>query len=421
MSLLLQYGPWLVAMAGLIVASAFFSSSEAALFSLPRTKRRQLAHGNSAQRIAAALLADPDRLLTAVLFGNLVVNLAYFTISSIISMQFRRDGYVAEAGAFALGSLLVIIVLSEMLPKSLAVLKPMALAAILAVPLAAIVRLIDPILPGLRLANLLSRRLLFPKFQPEPYLRVGDLERAVQLSTTDAALVEQEQRVLQNIVQLSEIRVDELMRPRTRCLSFRPPVSFADLQGRMTPSGYLLVTEPDSDEVAGAIALSQLSSIPTSHLEYHAEPVVYVPWCTSVAQTLESMQRQGRPVAAVVNELGETVGILTFEDILDVIFRRTASRPERLLHRQPIRQVAPGRWQVNGMTSVRRLRRTFQMELPAAKSVTVSGVVQEVLERLPEPGDTCRWGPFEINVIDVPDHGQVLVELALAEGEDQAR
>lgn len=411
MRVLIEYMPWLVAMGVLLLCSAFFSSSEAALFYLNRRERRRLASGNRAQRIAAGLLADPDRLLTAVLFWNLVVNIVYFTIASITSIALETRGRGTEAFAFAVGSLLMIIVCSEMLPKSLAVLQPRAVAALVGVPLAAAARVLDPVLPMLRLINLLSQRVVWPGFQPEPYLRVRDLERAVELSTSDAALVEQEQAVLQSIVSLSEIRADELMRPRTRFLSFRPPVSLADLGGELTPSGYLLVTEPDSEEVAGAIALRQLSHVPTERLEEHVEPVVYVPWCTTVAEALESMQRGKRQVAAVINEFGETIGILTFDDILETIFSPTSSRSQRLLRRVPIRQVAPGTWHLTGMTSLWRLVRHFRVERPASKSVTVAGIIQEVLERLPNPGDECSWGPFHFKVIDVPERGQLMVEL----------
>ncbi len=395
----------------LILCSAFFSSSEAALFYLNRHQRRRLASGNRAQRIAARLLDEPDRLLSAVLFWNLVTNISYFTIASIISIGLKTVGHATEAGAFAVGSLMVIIVFSEMLPKSLAVLRPRALATLVAVPLSVAVRVLDRVMPVLRWVNLVSRRVLWPSFEPEPYLRVGDLERAVELSTSDTALLEQEQTVLHRIVSFSEIRADELMRPRTQFLAFRPPVTLADLGGELPPSGYLLVTEPESDEVAGAIALRQLTHIPTERLEEYAEPVAYVPWSTTVAEVLETMQRGNRQVAAVVNEFGETIGILTFDDVLDTIFSPTASRSQRLLRRVPIRQVAPGVWHVTGMTSLWRLVRHFRVERPESKSLTVAGVVQEALERLPTPGDECRWGPFHFKVIDVTQGGQLLVEL----------
>ena len=410
---------WLLAMAVLILGSAFFSSSEAAYFYLHRADRRRLASGTRPGRVAAALLADPDRLLTAVLFWNLVVNLAYFAIASIISLRLEKAAGTTQAGVFAFGALLVMIIFSEMLPKSLGVLRPRWLAAAVAIPLSVMVRIVDPVLPVFRLASLLSRRVLWPRFQPEPYLRIGDLERAVELSTSDAALLEQEQRVMQNIVLLSETRADELMRPRIQFQSFRPPVALADLKGQMPPSGYLLVTEPDSDEVAAAISLRQLSSVPTESLEHYAEAVVYVPWCTRVSDALEVMRRQDRQVAAVVNEFGETIGILTFDDVLDTIFRRAPSRSERLLQRMPIRRVAPDAWHVTGMTSLRRLVRYFGVARPPSKSVTVAGIVQETLGRLPQAGDQCRWGPFHLEVVDVAQRGQLLVELKLAKAEEE--
>lgn len=413
--LLLGYGPWLLAMGALTLFSAFFSMSEAALFSLGPRERRRLARGNPAQQIAVRLLSQPERLLTAVLFWNLVVNLSYFALSSIASLRMQARGHSAEAGSLAVGSVVLLIVFGEMLPKTIGVMLAPALTTLLGVPLAVMVRLFDPLLPAFRIANVLAQRVLWPKFQPEPYLHISDLERAVEFSTGDATLLEHEHTVLQGIVSLSGIRVDELMRPRPRLRIFRPPVSRKDLGGVLPASEYLLISEPDSEEVAGAVALAELSSLPSEHLEQLAEPVAYVPWCTTVAQALETMQRRGRRVAAAVNEFGETIGVLTYDDILETILSPTASRSERLLRRAPIRQVAPGVWQVTGMTSLRRLARYFKLPRPASKSVTVAGAIQEVLERLPQPGDRCRFGPFGVHVLDAPDSGQLLVELTLAE------
>jgi CBS domain containing-hemolysin-like protein len=300
-----------------------------------------------------------------------------------------------------------------MVPKSLAVLIPSRLVSLFAVPLSASVRVLDPMQNALRAIEKVSLRVLWPRFKPEPDLRVADLERAVELSTDDASLLEHEQRVLQAIVSLADMRVDELMRPRTRFLSFRPPVALADLEGRMPPSGYLLVTEPNSDEVVSAIDLESLSNIPRQHLEHLAEPVVYVPWSTSVASALETMRARNRRVAVVVNELGETIGVFTFHDVLDTIFTHAPSRTQRLLKTMPIMQVGPEVWHVNGMTGLKRLSRYFGVERPKSWSVTVSGVVQEVLERLPEKGDRCTWGPFHFEVLDVPERGQLLVRLTL--------
>jgi CBS domain containing-hemolysin-like protein len=401
----------LLTMAILLLCSAFFSASEAAMFSLRRAQRREFSQGSRAQQTIAHLLDDPDRLLTAVLFWNLLMNLSFFTIGSIISLEMQQAGQATAAAAFAVGALVTIIVFGEMLPKSMGVLQSQRLAVWLAIPLAATIRIVNPLLPVFRVATLLSRRLLWPKFEPEPYLHIRDLERAVKLSGADTALVEQEQRVLESIVLLSDIRAEELMRPRTQFLSYHPPVTLADLKTRPPSGGYLLVTEPDSEEVAAAIALDDVWRIPDGPLDLLAEPVIYVPWSTRAADVLELIRRRKREVAAVVNEFGETIGILTFDDILDTLFSGAPSRSERLLRREPIRPIAPGVWHVTGMTSVRRLARYFQIEKPATHSVTLSGVIQEVLERLPERGDECQWGPFHFKILDVPLRGQLLIEL----------
>jgi len=406
---------WLVAMALLAAVSAFFSASEAALFLLRPIDRRRLASGNRSQRAAARLLEDPDRLLSSVLFWNLSVNVTYFTIASLASIQLGGDesGGSSVGVVFGFTSLMVIIFTSELLPKSLAVLRPPQLAAIVGLPLSIFVRMVDPIMPSLRLVNLLSQRLIWPGFKPEPYLEVNDLERAIELSTSDASLVEQERAVLHSIVSLSESRADELMRPRLLFQSFRPPVSLSDLEGQIPRSGYLLVTEPKTDEVVGAIHLESLFEIPAEHLEHHTKPVLYVPWSMSVADVFHTMQDRHHEVAAVVNEFGETIGILTFEDILDTIFTQRSTRSDRLLNRQSIQQQDEHTWMVTGVATLRRLARHFHVSLPASKSVTAAGIVQETLERLPQPGDQCDWGPFHFNVIDAPERGQLTIELTL--------
>lgn len=415
--ILTQYASWLVAMMILCLLSAFFSASEAALFYLRREDRLAFEQGTTSQQLAVWLLATPNRLLTAVLFCNLITNVAYFSLATLLALRLEADGHDTQAGFFSFGALLFIIFFSEMLPKSLAVLATKQVAALVAIPLSFAVRGVKLLLPTFAMANLLSRRVLFPSFRPEPYLDVADLERAVTLSTEDAELLDFEQAVLGNIVRFSELRVDELMRPRTRFVTFKPPVALADLGGRLPPSGYILITEAESDEVAAAVPLKQLSDIPDFHLERYAESVIYVPWAATAAAVLDQMRLTRHRVAAVINEYGETVGIVTFEDMLDAIFADDPSTSARSLHGRPLVGVAPGVWQVGGMTSLRRLARHFGVPRPETHAVTVAGLLQEELERMPEAGDQCRCGQFDFTVIDAPEHGQLLVELRLLSDE----
>ena len=410
MTLLAAQGLWLLAMLLLLASSGFFSGSESALFSLSRRDRQSFERGNPAQRIAADLLRDPSRTLTAVLFFNLLINMAYFALAAKVSERLTAAGAHAGATLFHFGAILAVIIFGEMLPKSLAVLQARAIAALISVPLAATVRLVGPVVPVFRVVNELSVRLFLPGFRGEPYLDADDLERAVEQSTSDARLLEQERVVLHNILDLSEIQLEELMRPRVDLDAIRPPVS-AEVFQQLPPSGSVLITEADSDEVASAIPLAEYSDLPAANWEKLAEDVVYLPWCATADRALEVFQ-QGQPtVVAVINEFGETIGIVTFDDILDTVLNESASRSSRLMNQTPIHEVSPGVWHVTGMTTLRRLAMQFGVDVTASKSVTVAGLMQEQLQRVPVAGDTCTWQGFELAVLDFGSQRMLTIEM----------
>jgi len=413
--------PLIGAMLALMACSAFFSASEAALFYLPSRDRRSMASGTRGEQIAISLLQDADRLLSAVLFWNLVINVTYFALASIVSIRMEDSSQLGQTWAvgFAIVSLMGIIFFSELLPKSIAVLIPRQLARLLSLPLALTVRAVDPIMPLLSSINLISRRLLWPSFEPERVIDVEDIERAIKHSGSDESLILQEQAVLQNIVQLSKIRIEEWMRPRGQFHVYRPPVAFQDIDDEVPPSGYLLISEPDGGEIEKAIRLDNQFQLPLTELEKLAEPVLYLPWCATVANALEKMSHRDREVTAVVNEYGETIGILTIEDILETVFTYSPSRTQRLLDLPPVEEIEPGKWRVVGMMSISQLARRLEIEIPETSSVTVGGVVQETLQRLAEVGDQCLWGPFHIQVIEAAGRGTMLLELSMIEGKGE--
>jgi Mg2+/Co2+ transporter CorB len=126
------------------------------------------------------------------------------------------------------------------------------------------------------------------------------------------------------------------------------------------------------------------------------------------------LESKGRIALAVVNEMGETIGAMLHDDILDMVFTTRATRSERLFNRQPIVPAGPGEWDVTGMSNLRALEQHFGVELPETSSVTIGGILQECLQRLPVPGDHCLWGPFEMEVLETPANEPVLVRLRRA-------
>ena len=413
------YLPFFLTMVLLMTLSAFFSSSEAAFFYLRRDQRKALAKGNRPERIAAKLLENPDRLLASILFWNLLVNVAYFALASIVAIKLKDAETYGNtyAAIFAIVALIAIIFFSEMLPKSIGVAVPLRLVRLFSIPLAVAVNFCRPFMPVLDAINKFSQRIIWPKLQREPYLEVSDLERAINLSVDDADLIEHEHAVLQNIVVLSRLRVDEWMRPRSQFTTYQPPVSIEDMRGKMPQGEYLLITEKNSEEIESALRLSNVTYLPQKRLETRASKVMYAPWCTPLAQVLQKMRNRGHEVTVVVNEYGESIGLITIDDILDTIFNYDPSRIEIMQNEKPILSIGEKKWQVNGMTSLRKLRRVIKANLPESTNVTLGGVIYESLQRDAEPGDECEWGPLQLKVKEVGRSGKQLGEVSAGNGE----
>ena len=411
----LQLAPWLVAMMLLALVSAFCSASEAALFYLRPSDRRRLAAGSPGERSAARLLNDPEKLLSAILFCNLLANLFYFSVSQICSFRLEQSEEFGPFAAvvFAMISLIVLIFVGEMFPKTIGVLMPIRLARTIGIPMTLVVRVVSPFMPVLQLFNRVSQRIFLPGFKQEQYLESADIERAIEISGIDDALIKQEQAVLQNVVQLSNIRIDEWMRPRTQFEVFSPPVKLSDLRGEIPAGGYLLIAEAQTEEIERAIRLNSILDLPQENLERISDPVLYLPWCATVADALEKMTHRDRDVTVVVNEFGETIGILTIEDILETVFHYSPSRSKRLLDLNPFHQISDGKWVVAGIMSLRQLARKLEVEIPRTHTVTIAGVIQEGMQRLAQAGDEVNWGPFHFRVIECAELGNMIVELTL--------
>lgn len=409
--------PGMLAMLALTMASGFFSASETALFYLSHDEVRAFRLGRPRERLVAQLLANPDRLLTAVLFWNLVINLAYFAVSVVVAQRLSNANQPLAAGVYTVVSLSAIILLGEVLPKSLAVGFRTRLASTVSWPLAALIRVLDPVIPILHRITRSLHRAFWQEIPREAYLNADDLERAVEASELSAEIKAQETRVLHNVLDLSEIPIEEVMRPRGNYTVLRPPVELETLRSgsRAEPFVMLLDAHPDSDDVTGILLLKHLSTIPARHLESEAEDVVFVPWCATVAYTLQLLREQYCHAAVVINEYGETIGVAVEDDVLEAVLVPETSRAKRMFQREPVLEIAPGRFHVDGITTLRYLSKRLGLEYepdPEA-SLTVAGLLHEELEQIPRVGDEVLWQGYRIKVIDVGPKGKMRVMVAL--------
>ena len=436
--------PGTLGMGALCVASGFFSGSETALFFLSGETVRGMRGGRAGERAAASLLDRPDRLLGAVLFWNLLVNLTYFALSVVVADRLLAGGYAGAAGVFGLAGLVGIILAGEVLPKSVAVAAPRRVAGLVARPLGLAVRAVDPIAPRLETLTRALGRTVWPGLSAEPELAAEDLERAVAAATAAGTLAGAERQVLENVLALSEVTAEELMRPRGTYPVLTEPARRADLRGRLPAGGFVALapavfpgTTPgeadpaDTTTTAAAAAgepdrVVMLDRLGASLADRDADlaaaavPLPAVPWCARGADVLEELRGSARPAAAVVDEYGAVIGIVTAADLLEDVLRPDPSRARRLLARDPVRRLAPDEaagggdgagggeaYAVAGVTTLRYLLRHLGEDdavLEGTDPLTVSGLLIETLGGLPEPGATCEWAGLRFTVEDVGRH-----------------
>ncbi|HBN79434.1 MAG TPA: hypothetical protein DD473_27165, partial [Planctomycetaceae bacterium] len=139
--------PGVSIMIALTVASAFFSGSETAVFSLTRDDLQGFRNGKPGEKQIVQLLIDPSRLLTAILFWNLVINLSYFAVSVVVARRLLINGYESVGWLLSIFGVVSIILFGEVLPKSLSVVIPGAISRLVVWPLSISVRLLDRVLP----------------------------------------------------------------------------------------------------------------------------------------------------------------------------------------------------------------------------------------------------------------------------------
>ena len=395
----------------MMLCSAFFSASETAFFFLSRDEIRRFRSGNGRQKLVATLIADPDRLLTAVLFWNLLINLAYFSVGVVVMQKLTTGGFRFVAASVGVLNLVGIIVLGEVLPKSTSAVFRIAISSLVSWPLAMSVAVLDPVIPLLGRVAQILRRAFWPHIQHEPHLEPEDIEKAIDASAVfTTELLEAEQRVLHNILDLNELAVELCMRPRNFSLAVKSTDTLASLTAtRIAHADYLMVKDPESDIYSGAVPLGRIfgkSHKPFSEL---AEPVIYVPWCSTLAYVLAELRNRYRSVAVVVHEHGEMVGTVTYEDLLEFVLSDSPSRTRRILRREPLIQIGENRFHAEGLVTLRYLCRHLRIpfENDDDALTTLAGLFHDELGAIPEIGDKLEWGGWSFTAIEVSPRGQL--------------
>lgn len=400
--------PMLTLLPVLLLLSGFFSGSETALFALTETERMALRRRESfAARAVQALLANPRLLLITVLLGNMTVNVLYFVISSVLVMNSELGvwGRFALAGLF----LVSIVLLGEVMPKLVANARRATFGALVAPPLLALHQLIGPLRRGLdKLVVTPLSRLTAPPEAP-PRLDHDELAALLELSGHTGVIDAEEQRLLQDVLNLGRLKVRHVMTPRVRIAAVpvtgtRENVLELVRQTRLTR---LPVYDGDLDNIIGLLHVKSYlldRQAQTSSIRDRVEPVRFVPEMASLDQLLNHFRSTQTPLAMVVDEFGGTAGIVAIEDVVEELVGDISAGGEEP-QAQP-QLIGRNRWRVGGDLSVHEWAAAFGQQLISPRVATLSGLIVAHLGRPPDVGDTVQLGNVRLEVEQV-DHARV--------------
>ncbi len=381
----------LLSMAVLLLCSAFFSGTETALFSLTREQVKRLRMRARPIEKTLSLLADnPSGLLIAILFGNIVVNILYFSISVVLARDFGQhygDGWEAVVGVAVL---VLVILIGEILPKAIGISFPERVVRLNALPLRGWFHFMGPVR---RMLESITLR-LEPSGQHDNQLNADELKMLIEATQQDPTFGKQEKAIVEDIVNLSEMRVRELMIPRVRQLFRRADALVGEALQEASEQGFELIPiyEEDEDHILGVVEVRDLfvNQDPERMLMEFACPVRFVPETKRADEMLREFLSEGLRMVCVVDEYGGLAGTIVLEDLLEEVVGEFDA-----MEAPPVEQLGESTYRLLGSLGIREWRSLFVGFLPdeivrTLALDTLSGLVVSLLKRLPVAGDVVQ-------------------------------
>jgi len=388
-----------------LAASAFFSSSETALFRL----RSHDLEGEDKEGVGPAdaavrdLTSSSSRLLVTILLGNNIVNILGASVASGLAIHFL--GVEMGIPIATIAMTILVLVLCEILPKAVAARHPRGVSRFVGLPLYLFHQMLRPV-HGLfdRVIEPLVRRVTGGvdsggSLGSEEVLRLArEALRDVEDAGSPLAIIGATSNA-------AEMDVSEIMVPRTEIDAYPMDTPVSDLIEAMLEGRYTRVPiyEDNIDHVLGVIHLKdliKLARVDGKEIFGILKPVLRVPERKPILRLLTEMQRAFCHVALVKDEFGVTLGLVTQEDILEEIVGeiRDEFDSEELL---TIRKLRDGSYEVLGRVKVLDFNRETGWQVPAEKGDTIGGLIFNTLERAPRNGETVQLPGYRLECTDV--------------------
>jgi putative hemolysin len=399
--------------------SAFFSGSETAFISLSRAKFQALLQARNKVRDPLGIWVDnPSGLLTSILIGNNLVNIAASAIATdIASRIFKSSGLAVAVGV----TTFVILVFGEITPKVMArryAERYVLLAGYFLVLFHYVVWPVTWVFSGL--THVLIRMTGGDPDKDFATVQADEIQLLVSMSAKEGGIDQYPAHLIDRVIRFHGKTVKDAMVPRTQIVGLEISDNVDTVLEIANKSGHsrLPVYRENLDEMVGVFHVKDLLIQPASSwgnylLEEHLHPPYFIPESAQLGRIIKEFQKRSIHMAVVVDEFGGTEGIITLEDVLEELVGEIQDEFDREV--VMMKTLASGALEVSGRTPVEDLARVFPHWERETPSKTVGGLIMEVTGRVPSPGETVHTEGLKLTVLgsDERQIKRVLVESVL--------
>ncbi|MSP52672.1 MAG: HlyC/CorC family transporter [Gammaproteobacteria bacterium] len=399
-----------ILLAVLIVLSAFFSCSETCMMAVNRYKLRHLAKEKKhvAARRVLKLLDRTDRLLTVVLLGNTIANIFASAVATILSVRLY-----GEQGIFiaTICLTLVILIFSEIGPKTVAARFPQPFALLTSLPLQIFLFLLYPLV---WVGNNTVRLMLWPlratlTDSNHEYLNTDELRLIVHESRK--TIPRKHQEMLVGVLDLEKMSVEDLMVPRADIVAVDIDDNWEHVIQKIINANYTHIPAYSAslDQIRGMIhqrdvlQLMMRNELTKENLLATLREPYFIPETTIITQQLINFQKHHSECALVVDEYGDLKGLLAFEDILVEIVGKFSPETSDGIS-SDIKSQADGSYIIDASISLRDLNRELGWRLPTSGAKTLNGLIIETLDAIPNPNTNLKMGIYLMEILKVQDN-----------------
>jgi putative hemolysin len=369
-------------------ASFFFALAETALFSLGQWQVAQLVEKKPVRgKIVARLLERPQDLLATLALGNTFANAAMLAVA--LRMVFDAHWALALT---VIALLVFVLMVCEVFPKTLAVRKPERWALRVGWLLLIFQKICTPIYRAAQgLNSIFLKKSATQSAAVAPALTDAEYQELLDMAYRQGTLAESEKEIILQIISLDRRTARDVMRPRTgmACISDDATVEEMIATAQKFKHRRLPIYDETPDTIVGILNTRGLLLDPKIDLSEVIEFPSFVPETMNLLQLFQSLQKQHRGLAVVLDEFGGVGGVVTMEDILGELVGkiRTAAPTEGFV----MEKISPGRWRVNGTMRLDDFRREFPALGEVAGVETMGGLLTHLLGVVPEAGATATF------------------------------